>query len=113
MATGDDEQLLVPRGIKKDTWRITAARLKLALKYGIEGPWQPPNWSVAFDAYALTPTPMHRLPNLVDFAVTQLMNSRAETRDLQRLSRWLREEENIRQLEAVRNALSIALRRPA
>ena len=101
---GNDEEIMVP-----PAWRITAARLKLALKYGIadEGPWKPiaSNLSVTFDAYTLRRGPMSGLPNLADLAVTQLMNSRVNSRDVQRLALWLSLDANRARLTAVRDAI--------
>ena len=86
-------------------WRITSPFLKLALKYGVIGPWRSPNWSIAFDAYALRRGPQQGLPTRADFTVTLLMNSRADSRDLNPLTAWMRDSTSVRELSSIRNGL--------
>lgn len=85
----NDEVVIIPRRAKSEPdWRITAPRLKLALKYGIgPSPWKNPNWSVEFDRYALGRRPQSGLPSLVDLSVTTLMNSRVVSSGLRKSRR--------------------------
>ena len=94
------------KGISLPDWKITAPRLKLALKYGIgPSPWKSPNWSVEFDRYASGRGPNAGLPSLVDLSVTNLMNSRVVTADLKRATAWLAEDQTHRDLNALRDRL--------
>src|SRR5262249_34923655 len=70
-------------------WRITAPFLKLARKYGLLGPWNDLNRSVAFDAYALTRDTKGSLPSLPHLLMTLTMNSRVNGDDVARLAPWL------------------------
>jgi hypothetical protein len=71
-------------------WAITHPLLKLALKYGVFGPWAgPTNWSVEFDRYALSRSPAAGPPRLTDLVATVLMNSGVRKEGLRGLSTWL------------------------
>lgn len=83
-------------------WAITYPALKIALKYGIAGPWCGQNWSVAFDTYSTARGPNRGLPTLADFAVTALMNSRVRSVDLKRMSSWLAVDDNRASLAMMR-----------
>jgi hypothetical protein len=87
------------------SWRITHPKLKLALKYGVVGPWKAPNWSVAFDAHALSRGPNKGTPTLADFCVTSLMGSRPRTADLTRLTTWLVVKKNAREVSRLTDVL--------
>lgn len=86
-------------------WTIKHSWLKLELMYGLLGPWTP-NWSLAFDTYAATRGPLAGAPNLADFCLTTLMNSRLRTTDVQRLTAWLAVPENRARLEDARACLA-------
>lgn len=103
----NDEVVIIPRRAKNEPdWRITAPRLKVALKYGIgPSPWKYPNWSVEFDRYAIGRGPQSGLPSLVDLSVTTLMNSRVVSSDLRRATAWLAADENQRDLSRLRAQL--------
>ncbi len=105
-------EIAVPRHGKLEgrTWRITEPFLKLALKYGMIGPWWHNPWtyvnpSVAFDAYSATRGPAKGLPDLADFTSTLMMNSRVNGEDVARFLRWLGLPETVAGLEAIRQAL--------
>ena len=78
-------------GLKRwPIWNITFPYLKLALKYGLVGPWRSNfNRSVLFDAYSLCRGPDKGPPNSTDFLVTLLMASGVSKKDLERLETWL------------------------
>lgn len=92
------------------TWRITEPFLKLALKYGMAGPWLHKPWayvnpSVAFDAYSVRRGPAKGLPDLGDFTSTLMMGSRVGGDNVARFLRWVGLPETVAGLEAIRQAL--------
>jgi hypothetical protein len=88
-------------------WRITEPYLKLALKYGLVGPWGPPNLSVAFDAHALSRGPGKGPPTLADFWVTALMGSRPRGTQVTQLQTWLRVPRNAAKINDLAQALAV------
>jgi hypothetical protein len=93
------------------TWRMTEPFLKLALKYGMIGPWQHRPWayfnrSVAFDAYSVTRGPDKGLPDLGDFCSTLMMGSGVDGDDLPRFLKWLSLPQTQADLERIRSALA-------
>jgi hypothetical protein len=95
-----------PNGV----WRVTAAYLKLRLKYGIIGrlkhqPWGYINRSTAFDAHALLRGPQSGLPDHSDFLLTLAMNSRINGDDVARFDQWWRDGATQQQLGEIRDAL--------
>lgn len=93
------------KGEYEGQWRINYPFMKLRLKYGHLGTWNP-NWSLEFDRYAATRGPKKGLPNLVDASTTMLMNSRIRTTDVKTLGSWLAVPENVDRLAAVQQALA-------
>jgi hypothetical protein len=87
-------------------WQINAPYLKLALKYGLVGPWQGNNNpSIQFDAYCQKRGPKKGLPSIEDFHQTRLMNSNVDGDDEKRLERWLGSEHGMAQINRVVVAL--------
>ncbi len=90
-------------------WSIKAPGLKLALVYGLTGPWPAAvNWSVEFERYAGARGPESGLPTLTDLAATMLMNCAVTPSDLKRLTGWLARKENRDELEILRERLIVA-----
>src|SRR5262249_8062464 len=72
---------------------------------GLRGPWRAPNFSVAFDAYALSWGPANGPLCLMDFCATQLMRSNVNTANLEQLAHWMRQKENDQALQTLREKL--------
>jgi hypothetical protein len=101
----DDAAINLPRRDNRDTvvgaWKITGCWTKLCLKYGVIGPWSHPNWSIAFDRYALSRGPKSGPPSLADFAVTLLMNSGIRTSEILALTNYLGRDDVLRQIDSL------------
>jgi hypothetical protein len=91
--------------LKHWTWRLNAPYLKLALKYGVVGPWRASfNASVVFDGYSLSRW-SGGLPNSADLLITTLMNSQVKPWDVQRLEAWSAIPENLTALKTLRDTV--------
>lgn len=96
-------------GTGEEPWSIRAPWLKLALVYGVTGPWPAAlNWSIEFERYAGSRGPESGLPNLTDLSATMLMNCAVTPSDLKRLTGWLARKENRDELEILRERLIVA-----
>jgi hypothetical protein len=99
------EVVCIPAEYCGHDWRITYPRLKLALKYGLVGPWAPLSWSEEYDAYTTGREPASGLPTLRDFVITRLMNSGVSQQNLKDANGWLAEPAFVRPLEKLGRSL--------
>jgi hypothetical protein len=87
-------------------WQINVPYLKLALKYGLIGPWRGENNpSIQFDNYCQTRGAKKDLPNLEDFRKTKLMNSNVDGKDENCLGKWLKSKYGLAQIKRIAAAL--------
>jgi len=110
MELGDcmnDYEIAPIRGLKRfPNWQITFPYLKLALKYGLVGPWKGEfNRSVQFDAYSLCRGPSKGLPNGADLLITALMNSGVGLKHLKWMEAWLEDGTHLKRLKSLVEAV--------